>query len=230
MPRTSEMLRWVEALPVGSFFRQEEVPGPNRSAVASFLCLEHARPDASKRVVRVAPRLYWKVAEAHIIEGRLHLPSVEEVGDAFAGPHAAAVGWFGAHRVGWSSQLSVRFVYAVPGEPRSRNPIERVSLVGRRTPRRRHLNTIEATYLEALVTFDRWADEFLDFDDRWQAALDCAASRLRRRITAGLPVPAPEALQYAAATERVKHPHLFRRRVSECAQMVSDVWAERQAR
>ena len=43
----------------------------------------------------------------------------------------------------------MRFIFAVPGEPRSRNPLDGVKLVGRRNPRRRELNTSEATYLEA---------------------------------------------------------------------------------
>ena len=158
--------------------------------------------------MRVAASLYWKPDGISLMDGKLYPPSWQCIGWAFAGPHAAAVGWFGANRAGWSTQLAVRFTFAVPGEPRCRRPIDGVTLVGRRNLRRRELNNIEATYLEATATFDRWADEFWEIVDwgddygRWQAGLDRARLVLGSSIAAGAQVPDPEAVIYAAAAER----------------------------
>ena len=226
MQAVSEQSRRVDELPEESFFALCDVPGPSLGAVRAFLHREDSRPDPLRRIARVAPSLYWKASEANLIDGRLYLPSRERTGEAYAGPHAAAVGWFGANRAGWSAQLAVRYTFGVPGEPRCRAPIDGVELVGRRNPRRRELNTSEATYLEAVATFDRWADEFRDFEDRWQAGLESASIRLGWRIEDGGIVPDPDALLYAAATERPPSRRLFPARVEELAAMIARVAAK----
>ena len=117
----------------------------------------------------------------------------------------------------------MRFVFAVPGEPRCHNPIDRVRLVGRRNQRRRELNASEATYLEATAGFDRWANADPLLGDGWQAGLGRARVRLGWRLVDGDMVPDPDALLYAAATERPPQRRLFRARIEELAAMIADV-------
>ena len=229
MPAVSAQSRWIDEQPEDVFFASGDVPGPSGGAVRAFLHRETNRPDTLRRIVRVAPNLYWRAGEANRIDGELYLPSTQRIGEAFAGPHAAAVGWFGAHRAGWSTQIAVRFTFAVPGEPRCRNPLDGVTLVGRRNLRRRELNNVEATYLEATATFDRWADEFLEVVDwgddhgRWQAGLERAKVRLAWRLADGDMMPDPDALLHAAATERPPRRRLFQARIEELATMIADV-------
>lgn len=86
------------------------MPGPSPGAVRAFLHRETNRPDTLRRVARVAPNLYWRANEANRINGKLYLPSTDRIGDAFAGPHASAVSWLGAHRAGWRpDHCAVRF-------------------------------------------------------------------------------------------------------------------------
>ena len=229
MPAVSEQSLWVDQLPEDSFFALGDVPGPTPGAVRAFLQREINRPDAQRRIMRVAPSLYWKAADHYLIDGRLYPPSLERIGEAYAGPHAAAAYWFGAHRAGWSTQIALRYDFAVPGEPRCRQPIDGVTLVGRRNLRRRELNNIEATYLEATATFDRWADEFwqtVDWGDdygRWQTGLDRARLKLSRGIAHGATAPDPDALLYAAAAERVPRRQRFLQRIEELAATITDV-------
>ena len=236
MTAVSQQSQWLDQLQPDSFFAPSDVPGPSPGAVRSFLHREDHRPDPQRRIMRVAASLYWKPDDTSLIDGKLYPPSWQCIGWAYAGPHAAAVGWFGANRAGWSTQLAVRFTFAVPGEPRCRRPIDGVTLVGRRNLRRRELNNIEATYLEATATFDRWADEFweiVDWDDdygRWQAGLDRARLVLGSSIAAGAQVPDPEAVIYAAATERPPRRQLFLERIEELAEMIAEVVARRTRR
>ena len=120
----------------------------------------------------------------------------------------------------------MRFTFAVPGEPRSRNPIAGVKLVGRRNPRRRELNTSEATYLEAVATFDRWANADPLDGDPWHDALERASILLGWRVKRGVIVPDPDALLYAAATERPLSRRVFQERVEELAAMIARVVAK----
>lgn len=232
VPAVSAQSIWLDHQPTDSFFAPSDVPGPTRGAVRAFLHREDSRPDPQRRIMRVAPRLYWKADDSYLIDGRLYPPLLERIGEAYAGPHAAAVGWFAANRVGWSTQIAVRFTFAVPGEPRCRNPIDGVTLVGRRNLRRRELNNIEATYLEATATFDRWADEFLEVVDwgdepgRWQTSLDRARRRLRMHLKSGGQVPAPDPLLYAAAAEHAPRRRLFSERIEEVAAMIASVTAK----
>lgn len=113
---------------------------------------------------------------------------------------------------------------------RCRNPIAGVKLVGRRNPRRRGLNTSEATYLEAAATFDRWANPDPLVGDPWQKALDRAAILLGWRLGDGAAVLDPDALLYAAAGERPPRRRLFRSRVEELADMIAAVVAEAKTR
>ena len=202
MPAVSEQSRWVDELPEDSFFALRDVPGPSPGAVRAFLHREASGSDPRRRIVRLAPSLYWKAGETYRIDGRMYLPSRDRIGEAYAGPHAAAAEYHGASRAGWLTQVPVRFTFAVPGEPRSRNPIAGVKLVGRRNPRRRELNTSEATYLEAVATFDRWANADPLDGDPWHDALERASILLGWRLKRGVIVPDPDALLYAAATER----------------------------
>ena len=234
MPSVSQQSQWLDQLQPDSFFAPSDVPGPSPGAVRSFLHREDHRRDPQRRIMRVAPSLYWKPDDTYLIDGKLYPPSRRRIGWAYAGPRAAAVGWFGAHRAGWSTQLAVRFAFAVPGEPRCRCPIDGVTLVGRRNLRRRELNNIEATYLEATATFDRWADEFSEIVDdgygRWQVGLDWARRVLGSSIAAGGQVPDPEAVIYAAATERPPRRQLFLERIEELAEMIAEVVAGRTRR
>ena len=230
MPAVSEQSRWVDGLPEDSFFALCDVPGPSPGAVRAFLHREAHLPDPRRRIARVAPSLYWKAGETNLIDGRLYLPSLVRIGDAYAGPHAAAAKHFGASRAGWCRQVPVRYAFAVPGEPRCRAPVAAVTLVGRRNPRRRELNNSEATYLEAVATFDRWASDFHEDSDRWRAGLERASIRLGVRIKNGIIVPDPDALLYAAATEHPPQRRLFRVRVEELAAMIAGVVARARRR
>ena len=207
-----------------SFFALWDVPAPSPGAARAFLHRELRRPLQRRRIARVAPSLYWKAGEANRLDGQLLLPSRVRIGEAFAGPHAAAAECFGANRAGWCLQVPVRYAFAVPGEPRCRTPIAGVKLVGRRNPRRRDLATSEATFLEATATFDRWsgADPLVD-GDPWQAGLDRARTLLGWRLRGGDTAPDPDALLYAAATERPPQRRLFRARVDQLAAMIAAV-------
>ena len=223
MPVVSEQSSWLDQLPEDSFFTLADMPGPSPGAVRAFLRRESSRPGSQRRIMRVAPSLYWKAGHTYRIDGRLHPPLLERIGWAYAGPHAAAVGWFGANRAGWSTQLAVRFTFAVAGEPRCRNPVDGIALAGRRNLRRLELNNIEATYLEATATFDRWGDHDPNDDDPWQAGLERASIVLGFQIENGGGVPAPEPLLYAAAAERPSQRRLFLKRIEEVAAMIADV-------
>ena len=124
----------------------------------------------------------------------------------------------------------MQHTFAVPGEPRCRNPITGVKLVGRRNLRRRDLNTSEATYLEATATFDRWANPDPLMGDPWQQALKRAAILLDWRLRDAEVVPDPDALLYAAAEERPPRARLFRARVEELADMIAAVVAKAKTR
>ena len=226
MPAVSEQSRWVDELPEDSFFALQDVPGPSLGAVRAFLHREASGSDPLRRIVRLAPSLYWKAGETYRIDGQLYLPSRDRIGEAYAGPHAAAAEYHGASRAGWLTQVPVRFTFAVPGEPRSRNPLAGVKLVGRRNPRRRELNTSEATYLEAVATFDRWANADPLDGDPWHDALERASILLGWRVKRGVIVPDPDALLYAAATERPLSRRVFQERVEELAAMIARVVAK----
>ena len=226
MPAVSEQSRWVDELPEDSFFALQDVPGPSLGAVRAFLHREASGSDPLRRIVRLAPSLYWKAGETYRIDGQLYLPSRDRIGEAYAGPHAAAAEYHGASRAGWLTQVPVRFTFAVPGEPRSRNPLDGVKLVGRRNPRRRELNTSEATYLEAVATFDRWANADPLDGDPWHDALERASILLGWRVKRGVIVPDPDALLYAAATERPLSRRVFQKRVEELAAMIARVVAK----
>ena len=82
--------------------------------------------------------------------------SMFQLSDVPAGPHAARHGDYGANACGWSTQLvATAAAFAVPGEPRCRRPIPQIKLLGRRNLRRLELTTLEATYLEAVISFDQ---------------------------------------------------------------------------
>lgn len=230
VPAVSEQSLWVEGLPGDSFFGLGDVPGPSPGAVRAFLHREVNQPIRRRRVARVAPSLYWKAGESDRFGGRLLLPSRVRIGEAFAGPHAAAAEYYGASRAGWLAQVPVHYTFAVPGEPRCRNPVAGVRLVGRRNPRRRGLNTSEATYLEAVATFDRWANADPLVGDPWRAGLDRVGILLGWGLRSGAVVPDPDVLLYAAVTERPPGRRLFRRRVEELADMIAGVVAEATAR
>lgn len=221
MPAVSEQSLWVDALEDDSFFALGDVPAPSAGAVRAFLHRELRRPPGRRRIARVAPSLYWKAGEANRFDGQLLLPSRVRIGEAFAGPRAAAAECFGANRVGWCLQVPVRYVFAVPGEPRCRNPIAGVKLVGRRNPRRRELNTSEATFLEATATFDRWSGADPLDGDAWQNGLDRARILLGWRLQDGDTAPDPDAVLYAAATERAPQRRLFRQRVEQLTAMIA---------
>ena len=147
---------------------------------------------------RIGPAAPYRAARSEpVLESRRDIPhrrpDVSAVTGpdrrAYAGPHAAAAEYHGASRAGWLTQVPVRFTFAVPGEPRSRNPIAGVKLVGRRNPRRRELNTSVATYLEAVATFDRWANADPLDGDPWHDALERASILLGWRLKRGVIVP-----------------------------------------
>lgn len=230
MPAVSEQSLWIDGLPDDSFFELGDVPGPSPGAVRVFLHREINRPPRRRRIARVAPSLYWKAGEPHRADGQLLLPSRARIGEAFSGPHAGAAEHYGASRAGWLTQVPVQYTFAVPGEPRCRNPIAGVKLVGRRNPRRRDLNTNEATYLEATATFDRWANPDPLVGDPWQAGLERAAILLGWRLSNGAAVPDPDALLYAAAAERPPRRRLFQARIEELAGIIAAVVAKAKAR
>ena len=81
-----------------------------------------------------------------------------------------------------------------------------------------------------MATFDRWASDFHEDSDRWQAGLERASIRLGVRIKNGIIVPDPDALLYAAATEHPPQRRLFRVRVEELAAMIAGVVARARRR
>ena len=194
----SDAARWLEELPLESFFRASDVPGRSRSAARSFLNREiHKKPP---RILRVAPNLYWKARPPSRYTGRVHPPSPRLIGWEIAGPHAAALGWYGANLVGWSDQIALQYVeFAVPGEPKQRNPHPRVTIRSRRNLSRRELSRLEATYLEAIIGFDRWCE--ID----WGKALNLTLFRLEQRTENGDDLPRSKVFEAVAANEHPKH-------------------------
>lgn len=230
MPAVSAQSLWVDGLPDDSFFGAGDVPGPSPGAVRAFLHREINLPIWRRRIARVAPSLYWKASEPDRVNGQMLLPSRARIGEAFAGPHAGAAEYYGASRAGWLTQVPVHYAFAVPGEPRCRNPVAGVKLLGRRNPRRRDLNTSEATYLEAVATFDRWSNADPLAGDAWQHALERAGILLVWGLRDGAIVPDPDALLYAAASERPPRRRLFQARVEELADMITAAVAEAKVR
>ena len=66
--------------------------------------------------------------------------------------------------------------------------------------------------------------------DPWHEGLERASIRLGWHIERGVVVPDPDALLYAAATERPPQRRLFRERVEELAAMIADVAARAKRR
>ena len=56
------MSEWLDALQPETLFWSQDVPGPNRAAVRSFLHREISKPDYERRAFRVAPCAYWRSA------------------------------------------------------------------------------------------------------------------------------------------------------------------------
>ena len=208
--------RWLEELPLESFFRASDVPGRSRSAARSFLNREiHKKPP---RILRVAPNLYWKARPPSRYTGRVHPPSPRLIGWEIAGPHAAALGWYGANLVGWSDQIALQYVeFAVPGEPKQRNPHPRVTIRSRRNLSRRELSRLEATYLEAVIGFDRWCE--ID----WGKALNLTLFRLEQRTENGDDLPRSKVFEVVAANEHPKHHgDLFRSRAADLVAVMAE--------
>lgn len=201
--------------PAETFFRTEDVPGPTRGAARSFLSRAvHADPPS---VRRVAPNLYWKAPPPYP-DGVVYSPCWTQIGWAVAGPHAGAVGWYGANIVGWSSQIALqRVAFAVPGEPRCRRPHPRVTIRGRRNLVRRRLTTVEATHLEAVLAFDRWCEI------SWDEALESSDLCLRMQAERGVAPPRPDVFEAVAAEERpTSGGRVFRCRVASLVELLEE--------
>ena len=208
----------MEKLPGESFFRTSDVPGRSRASVRNFLSREASR-EVPLLVMKVAPNLYWKPGAPSVFTGEVHPPSWTLIGWEVAGPHAAALRWYGANIVGWSDQLALQRVeFAVPGEPRNRHPHPRVTIRGRRNLTRRKLTRLEATYLEAVIGFERWSGEV-----GWGRALKVTASRLQERAEYGEELPRAGVLEDVAGHEHPKGDRaLFRSRMAELVKVMGE--------
>ena len=219
MPRRSQQREWFDRLPPETFFRHDEVPGPTSDAVHAFLTREASRSDPERRLERVVRGVYYKLGDINMFTGRRIGPSRSSIGWELSGPHAGALGWYGANIVGWSTQMPWAFAFAVPGTPGSRHPYRGISLRGRRNPRRAEMSTLEATYLESVIGFDRWAEFEQWFEDWWATALDATRMIMRRRIADDRQLPRGDVLRYVAEAERpLDSPRsLFRDRIDSLA-------------
>ena len=169
-------------------------------------------------MLRVAPNLYWKPAAPSSLTGEVYPPSWSLIGWEVAGPHAGALGWYGANIVSWSNQIALQYLeFAVPGEPAQRRPHPRVTIRSRRNLARRRLTRLEATYLEAVIGFDRWCE--ID----WDRALRLTVARLGERAERGEALPRPDVFAEVAAHERPRRGRsLFRSRVADLVEAMAD--------
>ncbi len=127
------------------------MPGTSNSAVHTFLSREASKSISEASCIRVAPGLYW-VPPAH---GKARRPAEGEVLAAYAGTGWGFAGHTAGCRTGWLTHLTKRIVSAaVVGRPGAVCPMPRVRLCGRANERRRLLNPIEITYIEAISFFD----------------------------------------------------------------------------
>ena len=167
--------------------------------------------------MRVAPNLYWKPSPPSIFSGRVYAPSHRLIGWEIAGPHAAALGWYGANIVAWSDQIALQHVeFAVPGEPAQRRPHPGVTIRSRRNLARRELTRLEATYLEAVIGFDLWCEI------SWDKALRLTEFRLNQTAANGDDLPRSEVFETVAAAERPRSSRgLFRSRVSDLVEVMA---------
>ena len=213
----------MEALPAETFFRAADVPGLSRTTVSSFLSREVSKP--LPRVLRVAPNLYWKPRGPSRFTGDTHPPGWVLIGWEVAGPHAAALGWFGANMVRWSTQIALQHLeFAVPGEPPQRQPHPRIIIRSRRNLSRRELTRFEATHLEAVIGFDRWCEI------SWDEALELSTFHLGRRADRGEPMPRAEALERVSARERPRRAGTFKARMAELLALMDSLEATASAR
>ena len=168
--------------------------------------------------MKVAPNLYWKPAPPSNFTGKVHPPSWRLIGWEVAGPHAAALGWYGANIVHWSNQVALQYLeFAVPGEPPQRHPHPRVTIRPRRNLARCKLTRLEATYLEAVIGFDRWCE--ID----WDKALRLTLFRLNQRAERGDELPRSKVLEEVAANEHPRRDRdLFRSRMVDLVEVVAD--------
>lgn len=210
------MSRWLNDLPTESFFRTSDVPGRSRGAVRTFLSREVAKDNP--RAMRVAANLYWKPGPPNSITGKIYPPGWSEIGWEVAGEHAAALGWHGANIVGWSDQIALQYLeFAVPGEPPSRHPHPRVTIRSRRNLARRALTRLEATYLEAVIGFDRICET------DWDEALQTSRFRLRRSAKNGHSLPRSRVLARVAAEEQPRrNRELFRSRINDLVAVMAE--------
>lgn len=223
MPTKSEQSEWLEQLPEDTFFRPGKVPGRSRGAVYVFLHRENAKPEQRRRAVRVAPTLYWKPSRRRPHTDWITFPDIERIGWELAGPGAGALELYGAHLIGWSTQLAIKRTYGVPGEPKSRRPLPGVEMRGRRNLSRRHLTNLEATYLEAVIGFDRWVEFEPWHIDGWQTALDITRINLKHRIEDGRSLPRADVLRSVARNERpASRLDLFRTRIESLLEVFDD--------
>jgi len=108
--------------------------------------------------------------------------------------------------------------FAVPGEPRHRHPHPRVTIRGRRNLERRKLTRLEATYLEAVIGFDRWSGEV-----GWDRALRITASLLEERAEYGEELPRAGVLEDVAAREYPRRGRaLFHSRMADLVQVIAE--------
>ncbi len=169
-------------------------------------------------MMKVAPNLYWKPAPPSSFTGKVHPPSWRLIGWEVAGPHAAALGWYGANIVHWSNQVALQYLeFAVPGEPAQRHPHPRVTIRPRRNLARCKLTRLEATYLEAVIGFDRWCE--ID----WDKALRLTLFRLNQRAERGDELPRSEVLEEVTANEHPRRDRdLFRSRIADLVEVMAD--------
>jgi len=142
----------VEAVPVGTFIRSADVPGP-RAAVNTAL----SRLARSGCLVRVRNGLYWKGATSRFGPGRPGLldAAIAVVGVDGAGPS----GWSAAHALGLSTQLPATPEVAIAGPVPS---FEGVRFHKRNNLARRSLGFWEIALLEALRSYPAYAEVGLD--------------------------------------------------------------------
>ena len=84
------MSEWLDALQPDTFCWSQDVPGPNRAAVRSFLHREISKPDYERRAFRVAPCAYWRSdcgeSSATVLQRARDAATIESVSAAGAAP------------------------------------------------------------------------------------------------------------------------------------------------
>ncbi len=204
MPTPGEIRNWATGLEPGTIFTlddaQQACPTKSRAAIKSTLS-RLCRGD-DPLLARAVRGLYSRRLVGSMIPTRLEPQVYVELPWRIAGPGAGLASLNAVNSLCWSTQVPAKLCIAVVGRPPT--PPDRTTKYVQRSNRKRVMLTpIEVSLLEAVASFD----DFAEMD--WDEAVDRLASILsRRQRNLGA---RPDLVNYVASHEAYRGERFVRR-------------------